>query len=212
MLAVSTPSEIDLELYSMWVAGKSVDHAHYSKLEIWKKAEISFRLEFRGGSREQFKVDQNDLARNEVVDQYRSFELLEQFLQQPMSLRNQCLVVIKPEFNSYLIDNYWSVDDVFLKELLNKKLTRSRKDLDEAAEMFRLNVRSLSRQYDNIKRLYNAYEDPVNIAENNIYSFITRNFLLGPILARKYACFIFLLVTKFNFTSKKRLLNVESSK
>jgi hypothetical protein len=212
ILAVSTPSEIDLELYALWVAGKSVEEAYYAKLELWRKAEVSFRLEFRGNAREQFKFEQNEFVRNEVIDQYRSFELLEQFLGQPSSLRSQCLVVIKPEFNSYLIDNYWSVDDIFLKELLNKKLTRSRKDLEDASESFHLSIRSLTRQYDNIKRAYNAYEDPSNAAENNIFSFLTRNFLLGPMLARKYACFIFLLVTKFNFTTKKRLLNVESTR
>jgi hypothetical protein len=208
LLAVSTPSELDLELFLMWVAGKSSDEAYYSKLELYRKSEFNFRLEFRG-TREQYKFEQNEFVRHEVVDQYRSFELLEQFLTQPQSLRSQCLVVIKPEYNPYLIDNYWSVDDSFVKEVLNKKLTRSRKDLEDAAETLHLNLRSLTRQYDNIKRVYNAYEDPINSADDNIYAFLVKNYILGPLLARKYACIIFLLVQKFNLTSKKRLLTVE---
>lgn len=212
LLAVSTPMELDLELFLMWVMGKTEDEAYYAKLDYWRKAEVNFRLEFRGSTRDQFKFEQTDFVRHEVVDQYRCFELLEPFLTHPHSLKNQSLVVIRPEYIPYLIDNYWSVDDTFLKELLNKKLTRSRKDLEDAAETFHLNLRSLTRQYDNIKRVHNAYEDPSNAAEINIYTFLTKHFRLGPMLARKYACAIFLLVTKFNITTKKRLLNVECSK
>ena len=211
LLAISTPSEIDVDLFLMWVAGKTEDEAFYVKINEYRKSETNFRLEFRGG-REQHKYEQSDFVKHEVIDQYRAFEMIEQFLFQPLSLSSQCLMVIQPELYSYLIDNYWSVDDCFLKEILNKRLTRSRKDLEDSAESFNLRIRSLTRQYDNIKRMYNAYEDPSNAAEINIYTFLTTHFLLGPHLARKYGCFIFLLVTKFNLTSKKRLLNVECEK
>lgn len=211
VLSIATPSEFDLELFQLWVAGKSAEEAFAYKLDFYRKMDYHYGLEFRG-SKTLTQFDQADCVRFEVIDQYRAFELLEHFLAQPVLLRSQCLVVLRPEYQSYLIDSYWSVDDSFLREVLNKRLARSRKDLEDAAEITDLNLRSVTRQYDNIKRVFNAYEDPINIIENNLYTFCTKNFLLGPQLARKYACIIFLLVTKFNLTSKKRLLNIDSEK
>lgn len=211
VLSVSTPLELDLELFQSWISGKSVDEALASKLELYRKMDYKYGLEFRG-SKTLNQFDQSDCVRLEVVDQYRAFELLEHFLAQPVLLRSQCLIVLRPEYHNFLIDSYWSVDDSFLREVLNKRLARSRKDLEDAAESTNLYLRSVSRQFDNIKRVFNAYEDPINIVENNLYTFCTKNFLMGPQLARKYACVIFLLVTKFNLTTKKRLLNVDCEK
>ena len=209
-IAVSTPSDFDLELYLLWVAGNSEEDAFRIKIDSFRKSEITYRLEFRGTN--QHHNEQTEFVKLEVCDQFRAFELIEHFLAHPPLLKGQSLVVLRPDYQSFLLDTYWSLDDSFVREVLNKRLARSRKDLEDAANGCNLNLRSVTRQYDNIKRVYNAYEDPNNTVENNIYTFLTKNYLLSPQVSRRYACMLFLLVQKFNLTAKKRLLNVECEK
>jgi len=210
ILAVSTPCDLDLELYLLWVAGNTEDDAFRVKLDSFRKSDINYRLEFRGPN--QHQNEQSEFVKLEVHDQFRTFELIEHYLAHPPLLKGQIMVIVRPDYQSFLLDTYWSVDDSFVREVLNKRLARSRKDLEDAANSTDLSLRSVTRQYDNIKRVYNAYEDPNNTVENNIYTFMTKNYLLSPQLSRRYACVLFLLVQKFNLTAKKRLLNVECEK
>lgn len=39
LLAISTPSEIDVDLFLMWVAGKTEDEAFYVKINEYRKSE-----------------------------------------------------------------------------------------------------------------------------------------------------------------------------
>jgi hypothetical protein len=211
LLSVSSPSDLDLELFQNWVSGKSEQEACKLKLDYYRKKDVKFHLEFRV-PREQHFNDQSDFVKLEVDDQYRAFELLEHSLAQPLLLKTQCLIALRPDYQPFLVDSYWSVDDSFVREILNKRFARSRKDLEEAAESNNLNLRSVTRQFDNIKRVFNAFEDPSNVEDDNLYTFLTKKYLLSPLLARKYACIVFLLISKFNLASKKRLLNVECEK
>ena len=44
--------------------------------------------------------------------------------------------------------------------------------------------------------------------KGNLIKFVETNFLLSINLCRRYACLLFLLYSKFNITSKRRLLNL----
>lgn len=80
----------------------------------------------------------------EVADQYRMFELLEHFLCQPLLLKGygQLLLQIFPDTQNYVIERYWKLDDVVVKEVVWRRLTKSRKDLDDVAESHSLRCAS----------------------------------------------------------------------
>jgi hypothetical protein len=206
LLCVSSPPDFDLELFSCYTGGKTADEAFQYKLDLYRKSGTSFGLEFRRPNRDSAQFDQSELLRCEVIDQYRSFQIIEHYLSQPNLLKNQSLCIICEEMQPIVIEKYWSLDDIFVREVLNKRLTKSRKDLEDACDSTGLNLRRVTRQFDNIKHICTAFEDASQ--GNNIYTFIIRNFLLSHQLARKYACIVFLVTTKFNLTSKRRILKV----
>ena len=60
---------------------------------------------------------------------------------------------------------------------------------------------------DNIKRMYSYLEEDKQF-KGNLIKFVETNFLLSRNLCRRYACLLFFLYSKFNITSKKRLLKL----
>lgn len=70
------------------------------------------------------------------------------------------------------------------REILGKKLSsRYRKDLDEVADRTSVRLKSVRRQFDNVKRIFKSVEEmPGNVTNN-----IRTNFLLPEELAR-YVC------------------------
>jgi hypothetical protein len=119
-----------------------------------------------------------------------------------------------------LVEKYWSLDDTFVRELLNKRLNKSRKDLEDISEDTKINLRKVTRQYDNIKRIYSSFEEAISSSSSSssaaptspqalsIYSFVSSSFKLSHQLAIKYACIIFLIISKFNLTTKRRMAKV----
>jgi hypothetical protein len=67
-----------------------------------------------------------------------------------------------------------------------------------------MNLRRVTRQFENIKRIYNAYEDVTPSDWINIYNFVSTHFLLSDEKCRKYSCLVFLLVSKFSLSGKRR--------
>lgn len=175
-----------------------------SPAEIALKQQLVFR---RKSNR--YMDETVELIKSAVYDDIRTFEALEHYLHAPTLLRTQTMLQIRStKTQSFVIEKYWSLDDVVVREVIvgSKRLTRSRKDLDDVSEYTGISLRSVTRQFDNIKRLYTQVED---LEECNLYDFMARNILLSPILCRKYACILFLLYSKFTLTSKKRIQRVK---
>ena len=207
LLAVSSPPSIDLNLFSLWAEGLSTEDTFTMTVDAAQKVGGFKALEF-GAPGKQALLGPLDLVRCEIFDHFRAFEILEHFLSHPVLLKSQSLVSVSADQQSFLIEKYWSLDESFSREVLNKRLSRNRKDLEDASENTGLRLRSVMRQYDNIKRMYSAYDESSNLESNNMYTFAARNFLLSPTLARKYACIIFLLVSRFSLAAKKRMLRI----
>lgn len=203
-MLLSSPTDIDLEVFTYWVDGKAVDDAFGVYIDDLRKGDAPIGVEFRR-KRGNFVMDQSELIKYEIVDQYRTFQSLEHFLCQPSLMQNQSLCIITAALQQSLIDKYWQLDNAFVREVLNRRLTKSRKDLEDISENTGINLRSVTRQFDNIKRVYNAFDEGSNQEEKNIYSFISNVFQLTPALARKYASVVFLLLNKFNMATKRRL-------
>ena len=128
-----------------------------------------------------------------------------------------------------------------MREIVNRKLAKSRKDLEDISEATDISVLRVTRQsginqsfanvllccflhlhllihsawlisifmyvVDNIKRMYSYLEEDKQF-KGNLIKFVETNFLLSRNLCRRYACLLFFLYSKFNITSKKRLLKL----
>lgn len=143
------------------------------------------------------------LASCRVRDDYMVFQNLEHYLQQPLLFAKQAELLQVPSTKlSLFIEEYWSLDEAVATEMLgNRRLTsRSRKDLDEMSLTTRVPLRSVSRQFHNVKRIYAAMEDEEE-EDFNLFGFVSTNYLLSHNLSRKYACIIFLFYSKFTLTS-----------
>lgn len=143
------------------------------------------------------------LASCRVRDDYMVFQNLEHYLQEPLLLVKQAELLQMPSDKlSYFNEAYWSLDDEVVTEMLsNRRLTsRSRKDLDEMSLTTRVPLRSVSRQFHNVKRIYAAMDDEEE-EDFNLFGFVSTNYLLSHSLSRKYACIIFLFYSKFTISS-----------
>ena len=99
---------------------------------------------------------------------------------------------------------------VYREILFNKRLNKSRKELEDISDATLLNLRRVTRQYDNVKRILNAFEEACTSQWMNAYTFVTKHFKLNDNQARKYACIIFHIISKFNLTTKRRLQRVSN--
>ena len=151
------------------------------------------------------KLNQATLLHYDIVDQYRSYNILEHFLSHPVMLQGQSLCYISHKNLPVVIELYWDLNDKLVYEILHRRLTKSRRDLADIAELCNFNMRRTTLQFENIKRIYDAFEESSNYELTNIYKFISTQYLLSDRLTRKYSCIIFLLITKFHLSYKKRL-------
>ena len=120
-----------------WVDGKSIDECKNCLLQNNKNSEqpdclsdrniwLAFdqthpRLKPRsavGNNNNNNNNDQNELLKQEIADQYRSFQILEHFLSNPILMDSQSLCIIGGDLQPVLVDKYWSLDDVFVRYLL----------------------------------------------------------------------------------------------
>ncbi len=66
----------------------------------------------------------------QIITQYRNFEILEHFLTHPKSLATQLIFYLAPQTRSTLISSYYKIDGRICRELLGKKLTHRVRYLD----------------------------------------------------------------------------------
>ena len=154
-----------------------------------------------------FQSQLTGLIRNEIGDQLRLFEILEHFFCQPLLLASQVLVQIPIEIQSFAIEKYWSLDDTIIREIIIRKSTKTRKDLDDITEATGFNIRRVTRQVNNIQRVFLSIEEGLKV-DMKLPDICAKKFGLNPALSRKYATILFLLYSKFNLTSKKRMQRI----
>ncbi|XP_054708623.1 acidic fibroblast growth factor intracellular-binding protein-like [Uloborus diversus] len=176
---------LDPEIYEFWLSG------HQPK-------DVSTIL--ISGSLKDFDVDK-DMLLSDVLDHYRTFQMLERLLHYPKRLSEQWIFQIAPSMQRMLIERYYEFDDIVIREFLGKKLSaRNRKDLDDVSEKTGIQIKSCRRQFDNVKRVYKVVED----CNSDLADTIRSTFLFSEKLARKYAAIVYLTSNRFE-TSKKKL-------
>ncbi|XP_055858541.1 acidic fibroblast growth factor intracellular-binding protein isoform X3 [Episyrphus balteatus] len=183
---ISNYTLIDSEIFQQWVEGYSTSEASlYLKQKCFG----------------QFLSAHIDLIVSDILDQFRTYSLIERLLYAPVKLSEQSSFQLEPKTLRLIIEKYYSIDDSVAREILGKKLSsRYRKDLDEVSEKTFVKLKSCRRQFDNVKRIFKAVEElPGNITSN-----IKQQFMLSDTLAKKYASIVFLACIRFE-TSKKKL-------
>lgn len=83
----------------------------------------------------------------DIIDNYYTFNRLEQYLQIPRRLREQLMFQVSEEMIEKLVERYYQYDPYVIREILNHKLNqKQRKDLDDIADKTETRVRSCRRQ------------------------------------------------------------------
>lgn len=183
---ISNYTIVDPDVYHLWVNGYSASEA----VSILKQYGI---LEEMGTSL--------DLVASDILDHYRTYSLLEKIIHYPTKLDQQLAFQIEPQTKHILVEKYYEIDDIVIREFLGKKLSsKHRKDLDEVSEKTSIAIKSCRRQFDNVKRVFKAVEELQGSVIQNISSI----FLLSEDLAKKYGVIVFIASMRFE-TSKRKL-------
>lgn len=197
-------------VFTCWVNGKTVEEAstvirsQLGPQDTLHFPDRQFHYNGRGSISGTGARDISALVLYEATEQYRAFSLLEHNMCHPHLLSAQTKITCTVESCMWIIEQYYSLEDAVVREMLGKRVIRSRKDLEDISDSLDIPLRSVTRQYDNLKRIQWAYEDKDNL-QSNVDDFIETIFLLPPLLARKYSCCLFLFCSKFALAGKKRM-------
>jgi hypothetical protein len=182
LLGVVISDDLDVEnlFFQCWLDGKRPEEAAMAKIS-------SLRLSSPSGATTAATAETYDLnifiqsgvyeyLTQEVVDYYRSYEILEHYLRRPSLLSSQYLVQISEPIIRWMIERYYELNDVVVREVLNKRFSKNRKDLDDISDGCRVPVINVRRQFDNLKHIYSFLE--FKQFQCNVLSFIELNFAL----------------------------------
>lgn len=141
-----------------------------------------------------------DLIIADILDQYRTFALIEKLLPCPAKLSEDWTFRMAEQTKRTLVEKFYDFDDPVMRAILGKKLSaRNRKDLDEVSRKTGKSLKSCRRQFDNFKRIYKTIDGLPGIMVNNIKS----HFLLSERLAQKYASLIYISNNRFELNKRR---------
>eukprot|EP00035_Acanthoeca_spectabilis_P038433 m.53015 g.53015 ORF g.53015 m.53015 type:complete len:150 (-) comp9136_c0_seq3:115-564(-) len=101
---VVDPGEINLELFQCWLDGVPVEKA------------AAVRKDADGFGA--------DVVLQDTVDEYRTFELLEKYMQNPLQLATQTVITISSGTQQELLALYYAYDDAVMREILCNQLSK----------------------------------------------------------------------------------------
>ena len=166
---VTDNTTVDLVLFDYWLDGFSVEQS----LEMVRRTEARFLKHFS-----------NDFVVVDILDQYRTFALIEKLLPCPSKLNEDWTFRLSDATKVTLVEKFYDFDEPVMHAILSRKLSaRSRKDLDEVSRKSGKSLKSCRRQFDNFRRIFKTIDGlPGNLVGN-----IRAHFLLSERLAQKYA-------------------------
>ena len=145
-VCITSPPPFEEDVLMRWVKGEASD-------QRTTRSDSSSIFQFRHPTLSNFA---DDLSR---IEQYRVFDVLEHFMCQPLLLNSQMMIQIPLNVQKFIIQSYWGLNDSVVREIVYKRLNKSRKDLDDVSDTTGLNLKSVTRQFDNLKRIYTFIED-----------------------------------------------------
>mmetsp|Transcript_21900 Transcript_21900/g.57166 ORF Transcript_21900/g.57166 Transcript_21900/m.57166 type:complete len:414 (-) Transcript_21900:66-1307(-) len=167
---VTDPGGINLELFPMWLDGIPVERAAVARRDAEGFSPV--------------------VVLQDTIDEYRTFQLLQGYMENPLQLATQTIIPLTPPEQHELVAVYYAYDDAVMREILCKQLSgrRLRNDLDEVADKTKVSLKSCQRQYDNLRRIFKKVED----RPGRLSDMILQRFLLKPKLAHNYARLLFM--------------------
>ena len=196
-VCVLLPPVIDVQSFSLWLSGLSPQVA----------AERIIKIDFE----DQFhSVDSEttQLYKEETVDRFRNYTLLENSLKTPRLLRRNRYLPSSTFFEAQKIDlvsKYYSFDSRVFRHFLGRKLTNKfQKDLDDVRDEVGVPLRSVRRQFGNLRRIFDFYDDVGDSVMVTTQTLLEIEFLLPEHLSRAYSCALFLLVHRFQLQISKK--------
>ena len=156
-VCVSSPPTFNEDLFLKWVNGNGEDDSEYVTHPSNSSSSMYDVFQFRHAPLTSTFSD--DLMKLEIQEQYRIFDVLEHFICQPLLLSSQQMVLIPPHLQNIMIGYYWGLDDSIVREIVYKRLSKSRKDLDDVADATGFPLKRVTRQFDNLRRIYTFAED-----------------------------------------------------
>ena len=206
-VVVSDSPNFDAVYFGCWLEGKKIDDTVISKINAVRNVAGNSSVNFDMSAAISSGI--YDLLKAEVMDNFRSYEILEKYLNRPVHISTQLMLSIPPHVVSWILEKYYSFDDRVIREILVKRFSKNRKDLDDISVQCNVSLVSVTRQYENLKRMY-ASLDETKQFQCNIQSYVEINFSIPVVLARKYSCLLFLLAGRFSVISKKRFQSLTS--
>jgi len=187
---VSDPVVVDQFIYRCWLRG-------YDELEAsnQKLASTPSQLNL-------YYKNLQQLMLSEVQDQYRNFRLVEHHLRHPSQSGSDAIFQVPPQTHQMMIESYYEVDDVLMRELIGRKLTGGlRRDMQDISEKVNIKIACCYRQFENLKRVYKTVIRDLRSLSVDI---IQSNFGMSRDLACKYSRIVFMCFHRFDI-AKKRL-------
>jgi hypothetical protein len=86
-----------------------------------------------------------ELLRHDALDQYHTYEILEHYMKYPSLLAQQTMTHITPPARAYMVERYFALDEAAAREILSRRMGRSRKDLEEVCEASGLPLNAVTR-------------------------------------------------------------------
>jgi hypothetical protein len=86
-----------------------------------------------------------ELLRHDALDQYHTYEILEHYMKHPSLLAQQTMTHIAPPARAYMVERYFALDEAAAREILSRRMGRSRKDLEEVCEASGLPLNAVTR-------------------------------------------------------------------
>ena len=144
----------------------------------------------------------------ETVDRFRTYTLLENSLKTPRLLSRNRYLPSSTFFEAQKIDlvsKYYSFDSRVFRHFLGRKLTNKfQKDLDDVRDEVGVPLRSVRRQFGNLRRIFDFYDDVGDSVMVTTQTLLEIEFLLPEHLSRAYSCALFLLVHRFQLQISKK--------
>ncbi|CAD5114210.1 DgyrCDS3355 [Dimorphilus gyrociliatus] len=188
-VCVGNNTIVDAEVYQLWLKGLTVNEA--------------CTVQQKKGVVQKFDAT-SEMLRAEIHNHYRTFNMLERYLKSPQKLPEQLVFQLDSETQKLLVERYYALDSIVIREFLGKKLSsKNRNQLDDVSEKTRIALKSCRRQFDNLKRVFKTVEELMGSLVENIKT----HFLISNSLARQYAAIVFITNNRFE-TGKKRLLHI----
>eukprot|EP01119_Soliformovum_irregulare_P019309 TRINITY_DN6085_c0_g1_i3.p1 TRINITY_DN6085_c0_g1~~TRINITY_DN6085_c0_g1_i3.p1 ORF type:complete len:452 (-),score=97.47 TRINITY_DN6085_c0_g1_i3:98-1423(-) len=190
---ITDPILVDFSVFNLWIEG------HTAKEASLRRKALSSGTPFDG---QLFP----ELIGRDTIDQFRNFDLLEPILENPESFHNESLIQIELHVFRKMVNEYYSLNEDFLRELAGKKLRpRLKSNLDDISEKLKMPLRRCIRQFDNLKRIYSIVMDKKREAKltTPVTEYLNQKYWISKDLSMKYCKYIFLSYHQIQTTDKR---------